>query len=418
VTLAVTNAQLGGATVGLRAADGAIVALGPDVTPDAGDDVLDGTGRALLPGLVNGHGHAAMTLLRGYGADLTLQQWLETSIWPIEAKLTAGDVYWGTRLACVEMIRSGTVHFWDMYWHPVAVARAVHDSGMRATVSEVLVDGRDETRGTEVRRAAVDGLAAMDEFAPRVKRALGPHSIYTVSSTTLRWCAEHAAANDLPIHIHLSETRSEVDDCVEAHGQRPAEYLDQVGLLTPGALLAHGVWLDERELHLIADRGSTIVTNPVSNLKLAVGRIFPYPDAAGRGIPLGLGTDGAASNNSLDLFQDMKFLALVQKHAAADPSMLPAAETWAIATGQRSALLGQEGRIAIGEPADFLLVGLDAPELNPGDLQANLVYAASGSVVDATVVAGRVLMRDGVVENAEEVRAEAAACAHRLGIIP
>jgi 5-methylthioadenosine/S-adenosylhomocysteine deaminase len=416
VSLAVTGAELDGTVVGLRADGGEIVALGPDIAPEPGDDVLDGTGMALLPGLVNGHTHAAMTLFRGYGADLPLQEWLEKRIWPVEAKLTADDVYWGSRLACLEMIRTGTVHFWDMYWHPMAVARAVHDSGIRATVSEVLVDGLDEKRGAEVQRVAGEGLEEMKQYAPRVRRALGPHAIYTVSAATLRWCAEYSAAHDLPVHIHLSETRKEVDDCVEAHGGRPAPYLDSLGLLTPRVLLAHGVWLDAAELELISERGATIVTNPVSNLKLAVGRVFAHPEASDRGIPIGLGTDGAASNNALDLFQDMKVLALAQKHAAEDPATLPAPETWAIATGQRSALLGHSGKLAVGEPADFLLVRRDAPELNPGDLLANLVYAAAGSVVDTTVVDGRVLMRGGIVDGADEIRERVAACARRLGI--
>ncbi|MGH9024900.1 MAG: amidohydrolase, partial [Acidimicrobiia bacterium] len=415
MSLTVTNAELDGSIVGLRADGGTITAVGPDVAAQPGDEVLDGTGMALLPGLVNGHTHAAMTLFRGYGADLPLQEWLETRIWPVEAKLTADDVYWGTRLACVEMIRSGTVHFWDMYWQPLAVARAVHDAGIRATVSEVLVDGLDEKRGAEIQRAAAEGLEQMIDYAPRVQPALGPHGVYTVSAGSLRWCGEQSEARDLPVHIHLSETRKEVDDCVDVNGERPAPYLDRLGLLTPRVLLAHGTWLDDTELHLVADRGSTIVTNPVSNLKLAVGRIFPYPDASDRGIPLGLGTDGAASNNSLDLFQDMKVLALAQKHAAADPATLHASETWALATGQRSPLLGHSGKLASGEAADFLLVRRDAPELNPGDLLANLVYAAAGSVVDTTVVDGRVLMRGGVVDGVDEVRERVTACARRLG---
>jgi len=194
-------------------------------------------------------------------------------------------------------------------------------------------------------------------------------------------------------------------------------YLDRIGLLTPRTLLAHGVWLDDRELALVGERGATIVTNPVSNLKLAVGGVFPYAKARDHGIRVGLGTDGAASNNSLDLLQDVKHLALMQNHAARDPAAMPASEAWAVATGRRAPLLGQSGRITAGEPADFLLVRADAPELTPGDLTANLVYAASGSVVDTTVVAGRVLMRGGQIGNEAEVRDGAIASARRLGVI-
>ena len=186
---------------------------------------------------------------------------------------------------------------------------------------------------------------------------------------------------------------------------RPAELIDRCGLLGPKSVLAHGCWLEPDELALVASRGATIVTNPVSNMKLAVGRQFPYGEAMAAGVAVGLGTDGAASNNSLDLFQDMKVLALAQKFASDDPSTLPAAEVLAIATGQRSELLG--GRtIAVGAPADFLVVATDQPEIEPGDLAANLVYAATGAVVQTTVVAGRVLMRERVVADAAEILAQ------------
>jgi 5-methylthioadenosine/S-adenosylhomocysteine deaminase len=417
VSLAVRNATFGGERVGLRVEGELIVAVGPEVRPEDGDELIDATGMALVPGLVNGHTHAAMTLMRGYGDDLPLMRWLQERIWPTEAKLTADDVYWGTRLACVEMVRSGTVRFWDMYWQPEAVARAVQDAGVHAAVALPLVDGLDPDKSDALRADAQRSLEALDDARTHVTPTLGPHAIYTVSEKSLHWVAELSAERDLPVQIHLSETEGEVHDCVAAHGVRPAPYLDRIGLLTPRTLLAHGVWLDDEELELVADRGATVVTNPVSNLKLAVGGVFSYPKARARGIPVGLGTDGASSNNGLDLFQDVKHLALIQKHATRDPAAMPASEAWAVATGQRAPLLGQSGQVAAGEPADFLLVRADAPELTPGDLIANLVYAASGSVVDTTVVAGRVLMRDGDVGDEGEVRAGAVASAHRLGVI-
>jgi 5-methylthioadenosine/S-adenosylhomocysteine deaminase len=193
-------------------------------------------------------------------------------------------------------------------------------------------------------------------------------------------------------------------------------YLDRVGLLGPRTLLAHGVWLDDDELALVGQRGATVVTNPGSNLKLAVGAVFRYDAARAQGIPIGLGTDGAGSNNSLDLFQDVKVLALLQKHEARDPAVMPAAEAWAVATGQRAPLLGQSGALAVGEPADFVLVRTEVPELSLGDFTANLVYAVSGAVVDTTVVDGVVLMRDGIVEGEAEVRARARERARRLGV--
>jgi 5-methylthioadenosine/S-adenosylhomocysteine deaminase len=417
VSLAVCDATVAGERVGLRVEAERIAAVGPGVQPAPGDDVIDGAGKALLPGLVNGHTHAAMTLMRGYGDDLPLMQWLQDRIWPTEAKLTADDVYWGTRLACVEMIRSGTVRFWDMYWQPEAVARAVRDAGMRASVALPLVDGLDPDKSDALRADAERSLDALAGADARVTPTLGPHAIYTVSEKSLHWIAEMSADRDVPVHIHLSETEEEVRDCVAAHSVRPAAYLDRVGLLTPRTVLAHGVWLDDEELELVGERGPTVVTNPVSNLKLAVGGVFSYAKARARGIPVGLGTDGASSNNGLDLFQDVKHLALIQKHAARDPAAMPATEAWAVATGQRALFLGQPGRIAAGEPADFLLVRADATELTPGDLTANLVYAASGSVVDTTVVAGQVLMRGGEIRDEAEVRAGALASARRLGVV-
>ena len=378
MSLAVTGARLDGEAVGLRADHGRIVALGPGVGPQPGDEVIDAAGMAMVAGLVNGHTHAAMTLFRGQGADLPLMEWLEGVIWPAEARLEAEDVYWGTRLACAEMIRSGTVRFWDGYWHPEATARAVEDSGLRATIGAPLIDVGAAAGTKKLRDAAEASLEQIGPPRELIAPALAPHAIYTVSESSLRWIAEAAEERRLPVHIHLSETEAEVVRCLEAHGERPAAYLDRLGLLGPRTLLAHGVWLDDDELELIAARGATVVTNPVANLKLAVGRAFPYPAAREAGVHVGLGTDGPGSNDSLDLFADMKTFALLQKHQARDPAAVSAAETWEVATGRRSPLL-EGGRLAPGQPADFLLLRSDAPELGLGDLTAGLVYAASGS---------------------------------------
>ncbi len=411
--LAVVGATLDGTPVGLRAVEGLIAAVGPGVTPQPGDEVVEAKDKALVTGLVNGHTHAAMTLFRGFGDDLPLMEWLETRIWPAEARLTADDVYWGTRWACVEMIRSGTTTFFDMYWYGEAVARAVADSGLRAVVSAVLFDHHDPARALAMRDEALLSLEELGHHGTRVRPGLGPHAIYTVSDGSLEWIAETASARGVPVQIHLAETRGEVEECLEAHGVPPAVHLDRIGLLGPGTVLAHGNWLSTDELHLVAERGATIVLNPSSNLKLANGRIFPYPEALAAGVPLGLGTDGAASNNSLDLFGEMKIFALTQKHAAADPSVAPAAEALGLAAGQRSSLLGG-GPIQVGAAADFLLVRTDVPEMVPGDFTADLVYSASGHVVDTTVVAGRVIMRERVVEQEDEIRAEVLARAARL----
>jgi len=411
--LAVSGAVLDGETVGLRCADGMIAALGPEVGPEPGDERLEAAGASLVAPLVNGHTHAAMTLFRGYGGDLPLMRWLREVVWPVEAKLEPEDVYWGARLACAEMIRTGTSRFWDMYWHPDATARAVRDAGLRATIGGPLFDADGNTAATQ--ETALTNLDELAGFGAEIGAALAPHSIYTVSEGLLRWTAELAAEREVAVHIHLSETEQEVDDCLAEHGIRPAAYLDRLGMLGERTVLAHGVWLDEGELELIAERGCTVVTNPVANMKLAVGGIFPYPAVRRAGVAVGLGTDGPGSNDSLDLLSDLKTFALAQRHAAGDPTVLPAEEAWRIATGASTPLFGG-GRLEVGGPADFLLLRSDSPELGLGDLHSDLVYAASGSVVNATVVAGRVLMRRGEVPDSEEIVARAIERSRRLGI--
>jgi len=413
VVLTVENALLDGERVGVRCADGTIEAIGPGVAAEPGDEVLNAGGAHLVPPLVNGHTHAAMTLFRGSGGDLPLMPWLEEKIWPVEAKLDDEDVYWGARLACAEMLRSGTTRFWDMYWHPAATARAVTDAGIRATIGAPLFDLHGSP--AELRESAHRGLEQLSGFGPEITPALAPHAIYTVSEESLRWIGELSAERDLPVQIHLSETEQEVQDCLAEHGERPAFYLDRLGLLNERTVLAHGVWLDPDELALVAERGATVVTNPVANMKLAVGGVFPHPAARAAGVPVGLGTDGAGSNDSLDLMSDLKVFALAQKHAAADPTAIEAAEAWAVATGARAPLLGASA-LEPGAAADFLLLRGDSPELGIGDLASDLVYAASGAVVETTVVAGRVLMRGGEVEGLEEIVIRAAERGERLGL--
>lgn len=411
--LTVANTSLDGQRVSVRCEGGAIAALGPEVSPAPGDETIDAAGAPLVPPLVNGHTHAAMTLFRGSGGDLPLMPWLEEKIWPVEAKLEEEDVYWGARLACAEMLRGGTTRFWDMYWQPGATARAVADAGIRAAIGAPLFDLNGSPG--QLREAAHRGLEALSGYGPEITPALAPHAIYTVSEESLRWIGELSAERDLPVQIHLSETEQEVQDCLAEHGERPAFYLDRLGLLNERTVLAHGVWLDPDELALVAERGATVVTNPVANMKLAVGGVFPHPAARAAGVAIGLGTDGAGSNDSLDLLADLKVFALAQKHAAGDPTAIDAAEAWAVATGDRAPRLGATP-LEPGAPADFLLLRPGAPELGIGDLTADIVYAASGAVVDTTVVAGRVLMRGGEVSDLKEIVARAAERAERLGL--
>jgi 5-methylthioadenosine/S-adenosylhomocysteine deaminase len=412
--LVVVDARLDGERVGLRCApDGTIAALGPDVAAAPDEEALDAAGAILVPPLVNGHTHAAMTLFRGSGGDLPLMPWLEERIWPVEARLEPEDVYWGARLACLEMVRSGTTRFWDMYWHPEATARAVADAGVRAAIGAPFFDkGRD---AAAMRDEAVEHLDALSALGGPVSPALAPHSIYMASEESLRFIAALSAERDVPVQIHLSETKPEVDHCLGEHGRRPAAYLDDLGLLNEGTVLAHGVWLDDEELDLIADRGATVVSNPAANMKLAVGKVFDYPSARAAGVQVGLGTDGAGSNDSLDLLGDLKLFALAQRHAAADATAIAVGDAWALATGAKAPLLGATP-LAPGAPADFVLLDPAAPELAIGELTANLVYAADRTAVDTVVVAGRILMRGGVQPERDEVVAKARERAVRLGL--
>lgn len=417
MSLLVRDATLDGERVDVVVDGGSIARLGPAGSfplPADPDEVIDAIGLTLLPPLRNGHTHAAMTLFRGWGDDLPLDTWLRTRIWPAEQRLSEDDVYWGTKLAALEMLRSGTVSFWDMYWHPHGVVRAVEELGLRAVVAAPLIDGGDPSRLPRLVDAVAEARDAAGGASARISMALGPHAIYTVSTEGLTWVAEQAEASGFGVHIHCSETEDEVADCVEAHGVRPAAYLDRLGLLGPRTLLAHGVWLDDEELDLVAERGATIVSPTSSNMKLAVGGIFRYGDARSRGIPVGIGTDGAASNNSLDLLQEVKVFALLQHHQQRDAAAVPAREAWEVAVGHRAPLLGSSP-LEAGAPADFLLVRLDSPEVAPGHaLHSNLVYAATGAVVDTVVIDGVVRMRERVVPHQDDIVAEATARARRV----
>jgi 5-methylthioadenosine/S-adenosylhomocysteine deaminase len=393
--------------------DGRIAAVGTAAALDAPPPQPD---TVLLPGFVNAHTHAGMTLFRGYADDLPLMVWLEQHIWPVEKRMSDEDVYWGTRLACVEMIRTGATWFWDMYWHADAAARAVEDAGIRAVTAAPLIDDADPDKSDRACDDAERSIARISEAGGRLARAgFAPHAIYSVSQKSLRRLAERAPELGVPVQIHLSETQHEVETCLAERGIRPAHYLDECGLLGPDTVLAHGVWLDESELELIAERGATVVTNPVANLKLAVGGLFPYLAARERGVAVGLGTDGPGSNNSLDLLSDMKVFALLQKNAASDPAAVTAGETLALARGECSQLLRRPA-LEPGADADFLLLRTDSAELSLGELDAGLVYSASGAVVDTTVVAGRVLMEGGRVAGADEVVAQARERARGLGL--
>ena len=398
--------------------EGMIAGIGKDArkTIDA-DIIIDGSDRVAIPGLVNTHTHAAMTLLRGYADDMPLQEWLSEKIWPLEAHLSGDDVYWGTKLACLEMIKSGTVAFNDMYFFMERAADAVDEMGLRATLAYGFIDlGMEEKREAEIK--ATEALVAHVKARknPRIQAAVGPHSVYTVSPEGLSWCAEFAEEQGIAVHVHLSETEKEVTDCVAEFGKRPAVHLDECGCLTPRTVAAHCCWLDEAECRLLGDRGVHASHNPASNMKLAVNRAMPYHWLKASGANVCLGTDGCASNNSLDLMEEMKFAALLQKFAWNSQTLLPAGEAVAMATSAGARALGTgPGTLTAGAPADIVLLDARAVCNTPlHNSDSNTVYACNGGAVMTVLCQGRVLMHERTVPGEEEIVRGAAAAAQAL----
>jgi 5-methylthioadenosine/S-adenosylhomocysteine deaminase len=400
--------------------NGTIGAVGEGIRKShAGDAdlVIDGDKAVALPGMVNTHTHAAMTLLRGYADDMILQDWLSQKIWPLEAHLTPADVYWGTKLACLEMIKTGTTAFNDMYFMMDEAARAAGETGIRATLSYGFIDlFSAEKREVECRATEnlVRNIRTLDN--PRIRAAVGPHAIYTVSPEGLKWCAEFAAKEKIGIHIHLSETEKEVNDCIAQYGKRPAAHLDECGILTPRTVAAHCCWLDEAECSLLGKRGVSASHNPSSNMKLATGRAMPYHWLKQAGANPCLGTDGCASNNNLDMFEEAKTAALLQKFSWNNPTLLPAHEALAMATANGAKGLGlASGILVAGAPADIILVSARTACNTPlHNATSNLVYSCSGGAVETTICDGRVLMLNREVPGEEEILSGAAKAAQEL----
>ncbi len=378
--------------------------------------VIDGRGKAAIPGLFNAHTHAAMTLFRGYADDMPLHEWLSERIWPAELRLTEEDVYWGTKLACLEMIKSGTVFFNDMYWHFPGIARAVSESGLRAAISAVFIDGFDEADAREQMKRNEELYRASKELPERIMFALGPHAVYTVSEESLCWVRDFAEKHDLLIHIHLSETEEEVEQCEERYHMRPVEFLHSIGLLSPRTIAAHCVHVSRNELELLKRHEVKIAHNPASNMKLASGRM-PYEDMKRAGLfpNITLGTDGCASNNNLDIFEELKIASLLHK-AFKDPTVMPASEAFALATENAArAFRLNSGVIAEGKLADILLLNLKDVALTPDhNLISNIVYAANGSCVDTVICDGRILMEGRHVAGEAEIKEQASKVAQKI----
>ncbi|RXK46427.1 amidohydrolase [Halorientalis pallida] len=387
-------------------ASGEILSVEPEGEGStSADDTLDADGGFVIPGLVNAHTHVAMTLLRGYADDKPLDAWLQEDIWPVEAELTAEDVRAGTRLGVLEMIRSGTTAFADMYFFMPEVVAAVEESGMRALLGYGSITvGNDDDAAHREMRDGLDFAEGYDGAADgRISTAFMPHSLTTVGEEYLREYVPEARDAGIPIHFHANETVSEVDPLVDDHGERPLEYADDVGMLADTSFLAHGVHTDRTEHELLAERDTAVIHCPASNMKLASG-MAPVQAMRDRGVTVGLGTDGAASNNDLSLFDEMRDAAMLGKLAADDASAVDADAVVEMATqGGADALGMASGRIEAGANADLAVLDLDQPHLTPDhDLVSHLAYAASGSDVRHTVCDGQVLMRDREVQTLDE----------------
>lgn len=398
MSILIKNALLDDAIVDVLIQGEYIVDVGPGLEATA-ETIIDAVDKAIVPSLINSHTHAAMTLLRGFADDMELHTWLGDHIWPMEHKLTQDDVYWGTKLACLEMIKTGTTFFCDMYWHMPGIIRAVEDMGLRAMLSSAFIDFGDRKKAAQFKKRTEEFFNRQNTSSQRIQFALGPHAIYTVSRDSLVWLAAFAREKNLLVHIHLAETRREVEDCVAAHGLSPVRYLKELGMLGPNVLAAHAIWLDAEEMDILAEHDVKVVHLPVSNMKLCSGS-FPYRRLKKRGVCVGLGTDGCSSNNNLDMFEEMKFAALARKSLTGDPTAMPAADAWECATINGARIFGlNAGRIAPGMLADCLLLDLNHPQLTPNhNLISNMVYAANGDCVHTTLCAGKILMQNRIVD--------------------
>lgn len=369
--------------------------------------VINASNLAAMPALYNMHTHTAMTLLRGFGDDMALMPWLQEKIWPQEAKLTEEDVYIGTRFGCLEMIKAGTVLANDMYWHWKGEARAAQEMGVRFLNAPTILDLMDESK--------LPGLIDENEklyeesknYGELVEFSIAPHAIYTVSEKTLAWTTEFARKYGLKLHIHVAETEFEYNECVKKHGVSPVQYLDRIGLLDSNVIAAHMVWLNEKDFEIVKNRGITVVHNPVSNMKLSSG-IFKYADYKKHGIPICVATDGVSSNNNLDLFEEMKFAAMLPKISTMNPEAAPAEEIIKTTTLNPARALGMDaGEIKEGNLADIILIDLDNINLIPNyNLASNLVYSAHADCVHTTICNGAVLMENRIVPNEDEIIAE------------
>lgn len=379
--------------------DDLIDEISPEIDETNVDKIIDAEGKILLPGLINTHTHLSMTLFRGLADDLSLDSWLNDHIWPMEANLNGNYCYIGALLGAVELIKSGTTTFSDMYFYMEDVARAIDEAGLRAVLSYGMIDfGDAEKRENEIKEnlklfEACNGMAD-----GRIKVFFGPHSPYTASEELLIKVRQLADEYNMGIHIHVSETQKEIDDVSAEKGLRPFEYLDKIRFLGSDVVAAHSVWLSDNEIEIIKKHNVKISHNPCSNMKLASG-IAPVSKLIENNICVSIGTDGASSNNNLDLIEELKTASLLQKVSTLDPKVLTSDESIEMGTIKGAEALGLDdeiGSIEVGKKADIILIDTNTANMIPDSsaLSSNIIYSANGSNVDTTICNGKILMEN------------------------
>ena len=383
------------------------------------DKTIFGAGKMLIPGLVNAHTHAAMTILRNCADDLLFDDWLFGRIMPLEDKMTGDDIYWGTTLAIMEMLRTGTTSFIDMYTFMDDLTRAVDESGIRAVLTRGLVGSADDPSAGESRLSeAIDAIEKWKGH-DKISFMLAPHAAYTCDEAFQRNVAQEAKRLDLPINTHISEGLAEIDIIRDKYGCTTVELMDRTGLLNDRTVAAHCVQVSDSDIDILAERGVCVVTNPVSNLKLANG-VAPIPKMLKAGVKVALGTDGASSNNTLNLFRELAVLALIHKGVSHDALAVTAREGLTIATKGGAAAMGRSdiGEIKPGNIADLVILDLDRPNMQPvNDPVSALAYSANGSEVETVMVGGRILMdnKEFLTIDSERVYHEISKTCDRIG---
>ncbi|MEM3580276.1 MAG: amidohydrolase [Candidatus Bathyarchaeia archaeon] len=370
------------------------------------DEKINAKGKAALPGLINCHTHVAMALFRGLAEDKPLDVWLRETIWPLEAKLTRDDVYVGALLGCLEMLKSGTTCFADMYFYEDAVAKAVFESGLRAVLAEGIIEAGDKARGEKMLNASVNFAKSFNGYADgRVKTMLGPHAAYSCSPELLAEARDKAQELGIGVHIHLAESAELFKEYEEKYGCGEVEFLDRLGFFGVHVLSAHCINLTEKDMHMLARRNVNVVYVPVANMKLGLNAA-KAKELIELGVNTALGTDGPASNNSLDMFETMKFGALLQKFVYKKPEVLSAYEVLKMATINGAKALGLEkivGSLEVGKKADIILIDLSKPHLRPlHNIYSGILYSAKGSDVDTVIVDGKILVENRIVKTLDE----------------